>query len=992
MTARVLPTVAAGLIVVLAASGSASAQAADPADAYVGRLVTRVTVEIEGRAEPSAEMVGLLVVRVGEPLRREDWRISINRLATRFEQVRVAAEEAAGGVAIHFLVEPHHPIDSLEITGDTGVSASALRQLVLDRYGGIPSDERLADVEAATVRLLNDRGFRDARVTARSEETHNPDRATLVLEVAAGPVTRIVSIDVQGDGFMTPASVISRAGVRVGDRYQALEIQSRMAAIEESLRSDGYYEASARAAPGRRRDDGGIDVTLLVEAGPRIQVLFVGDPLPGAEADLVPIERSRSADADLLEDSRRRIEAGFRAQGYRDAQAPFTRVEEADGQQLVITFRLSRGPRYRVDTVRFGSDLTLPESDIQAAFGVKPGDPFSEASVLAGAGRVVLAYQELGFYEARADPEYVFGETDGSGDRMVVVWPRITEGRNGQVTEAVFEFTGTRLVSEVKLREVMRLREGRPYVLSHGISDQRDLERYYRDHGFPDLALVITPEFSANGRDVRLRVTITEGPQIIVGDIVVVGEQQISEAAVREAMTLRSGEPLGEAAEIESRRRLLDLGIFRDVRITTQNLLPGETVANLIVSVEELPATTIGFGGGLEVGRRPRAIVGGGSADFLEFSPRGSFEIGRRNLGGRNRSVNLFSRLALKPRTVDGDDPTAPGARDTRRFGFTEYRVTATFLERRAFRTDSDLTVDVTAEQGVRTLFNFSRKAINASVLRRVSPRVTVSGRYGLDFSRVFDLGIEEADRSLIDRLFPQVRLSTLSGGVLWDRRDDPVAPSTGTLVTANLEVAVRSLGSQVGYAKTFFQVSAFRPLTSNRRVVVATRAQLGVARGFERDVPVEDARGEPVLDAAGHAVTETVADLPASQRFFAGGGTTVRGFQIDRLGVAEVLNPNGLSNGGNAVMVLNAEVRAVVLQLIGRDLGVVGFADAGNVFARAGDLDVMRLRTTAGVGLRFDSPIGPLRFDVGLKFRRMVVGGRRERGWEYHLSIGEAF
>jgi outer membrane protein insertion porin family/translocation and assembly module TamA len=538
----------------------------------------------------------------------------------------------------------------------------------------------------------------------------------------------------------------------------------------------------------------------------------------------------------------------------------------------------------------------------------------------------------------------------------------------------------------------MRLREGRPYVLSHGIADQRDLERAYRDQGFPNLVLTITPEFSAEGREVRLRVTVTEGPQIVVGDIVVVGRQQISEAAVREALTLRTGEPLGEAAELESRRRLLDLGIFRRVSITAQDLLPGETVANVLVSVEELPATTVGFGGGLEVGRRPRAATGGGNTDVLELSPRGFFEIGRRNLGGRNRSVNLFSRLALKPRTEEASDPAGPDVVDTRRFGFTEYRITGSFREQRAFHTDADLTIDVTSEQGVRTLFNFARQAVNASVLRRVSPRVTLSGRYGLDFSRLFDVGIQEADRSLIDRLFPQVRLSILSGGVLWDRRDDPVAPSTGTLMTANLEVAARSLGSEVGYAKTFFLVSAFRPLTDKRRGVFAARAQVGLARGFERTVPVEDALGAPVVDASGQPVTETVADLPASQRFFAGGGTTVRGFQIDRLGVPEILNPNGLSNGGNAVVVLNAELRAVVLKLIGRDLGVVGFTDAGNVFARAGDLDVGRLRATAGLGLRFDSPIGPLRFDVGLKFRRMDVGGRRERGWEYHLSIGEAF
>lgn len=991
MTSRALIVVMAGLLVVVATAGSAMAQSADPAEPFVGRLVARVTVEIEGRPEPSTDMAALVTVRSGEPLRREDWRSSINRLATRFEQVTVLAVDEPGGLAIRFLVEPRHPIDSLQITGNPGISASALRQLVQDRYGGIPTDERLGDVEAATMRLLADQGYRDARVVATTLETHNPDRATLVLDVAAGPVTRIASLDVQGDGFLPAATVIARAGVQVGAPYRARDIQGRMAAIEESLRRDGYYEASARAQGVRRPDDSGMDVTLLVDAGPRIQVLFAGDPLPGDETDLVPIERNRSADADLLEDSRRRIESRFRADGYRDAQAPFTRIEQADGR-LVITFSLTRGPRYRVDSVVFWPELTLPQDVIRGAFGVRPGDPFSPEALLAGAGRVVLAYQELGFYEAAAEPVAELGETNAAGDRLVIVRPRITEGRQANVGEVVFEYTGTQRISETVLRGVMRLQESRPYVLSHGIADQRDLERAYRDRGFPNLVLTITPEFSAEGRDVRLRVTITEGPQIIVGDIVVVGRQQISEAAVREALTLRTGEPLGEAAELESRRRLLDLGIFRRVSITAQDLLPGETVANVLVSVEELPATTVGFGGGLEVGRRPRAATGGGNTDVLELAPRGFFEIGRRNLGGRNRSVNLFSRLALKPRTEEAADPSGPDVIDTSRFGFTEYRITASFREQRAFRTDADLTVDITSEQGVRTLFNFARQAFNASLLRRVSPRVTLSGRYGLDFSRLFDVGIQEADRSLIDRLFPQVRLSILSGGVLWDRRDDPVAPSTGTLMTANLEVAARSLGSEVGYAKTFFQVSAFRPLTDNRRVVFATRGQLGVARGFERTVPVEDALGAPVVDANGQPLTETVADLPASQRFFAGGGTTVRGFQIDRLGVPEILNPNGLSNGGNAVVVLNAELRAVVLKIIGRDLGVVGFTDAGNVFARAGDLDVGRLRATAGLGLRFDSPIGPLRFDVGLKFRRMDVGGRRERGWEYHLSIGEAF
>jgi outer membrane translocation and assembly module TamA len=128
------------------------------------------------------------------------------------------------------------------------------------------------------------------------------------------------------------------------------------------------------------------------------------------------------------------------------------------------------------------------------------------------------------------------------------------------------------------------------------------------------------------------------------------------------------------------------------------------------------------------------------------------------------------------------------------------------------------------------------------------------------------------------------------------------------------------------------------------------------------------------------------------SQRFFAGGGTSVRGFQLDRLGVPEILNPDGLSRGGNGLVVGNVELRRVLTTVFGRSLAVVGFLDGGNVFPRATDVSLDRLRGTAGFGARFDSPLGPIRLDFGFKLDPRVVNGRREPRWEYHLSIGEAF
>ena len=158
-----------------------------------------------------------------------------------------------------------------------------------------------------------------------------------------------------------------------------------------------------------------------------------------------------------------------------------------------------------------------------------------------------------------------------------------------------------------------------------------------------------------------------------------------------------------------------------------------------------------------------------------------------------------------------------------------------------------------------------------------------------------------------------------------------------------------------------------FTRLPGAGRLVFAGGARLGLARGFSQ------------------VVEESV---PASQRFFAGGSTTVRGFQLDRLGVREILNANGLSNGGNAMLVVNAELRSPLW----KDLGAVAFVDAGNVFGRVSDFDITALRPTAGVGIRYRSPIGPLRLDLGFKLNRETFPNRREHGSEWHFSLGHAF
>ena len=180
----------------------------------------------------------------------------------------------------------------------------------------------------------------------------------------------------------------------------------------------------------------------------------------------------------------------------------------------------------------------------------------------------------------------------------------------------------------------------------------------------------------------------------------------------------------------------------------------------------------------------------------LEFAPRGFFDIGRRNLFGANRSVNLYTRVSLRPK----DEPEDPEV-NVGPVGFSEYRVVATYRQPRWFG-PNDMTVTGLVEQGARTTYNFARRGVNLDVIRRLTPAVRVSGRYSFSSTRTFDEQLSEEDQATIDRLFPRVRLSGFSGAVARDTRDDLLQPTRGTFISGEGTVAARALGGQVGFMK----------------------------------------------------------------------------------------------------------------------------------------------------------------------------------------------
>lgn len=953
---------------------------ADVAD-YLGHPVTGIRVESEGRGIDDEAVLGLLETAVGRPLAMRDVRASVAHLFSlgRFADVVVRARTTAGGVAISYELQPLHPITTFAfsgLAGTPGIDRGDLRRIVEERFGSSPPAGRALEMAAFVATRLREAGYRRAAVTPRVDLEHDPERGTLVFGVTPGARTRIDAAEVSAPADIGAARVIDQLGLGRGAPYQPELLQGRVDRYVETLKREGHYNARLTLAPRFSADESAVVVAATVLPGPRVRLAFQGDPLPAARRDeLVPIAREGAIDEDLLEDSAQRIVDYFRRQGYRDARATFSR--DAVGPELVITFNVTRGPQYRIASVEVMGAASIPGAELATVLRIREGQVFSAAALAAEVSAIQDLYARRGYGRARAVPQ-AQPIVRASSAQEVPVALRIEVSEGVRTVVRTVRVEGNQALSEADLTAGLGLQPGQPFFPTQLAVDRDAVELKYANAGFRNASVTSRPGLSPDGDRADVVFAVEEGPRVFIDHVLIVGNDRTRAETIRRELQFKSGDPLGLAAITESQRRLATLGLFRRTRLT--ELGHGvETSRDVLVTVEEAPVTTVGYGGGIEAGSGFRPTAGGVASEQLQVAPRAFFEVGRRNLFGKNRSVNLFTRLSLRPRDRIAEDSNLPTTRS--RYGFSEYRVIGTYREPRVRNTAADAFLTGTLEQQQRSSFNFARRAFSAELLRRLTRELSVSGNYQIQRTELFDEKIDQSEKLLIDRLFPQVRLSSFSLTAIRDGRDDLLDPRSGTYFSINGQLAARRIGSEVGLLKSFVTTQLFRTVPQVPRVVVATSARLGLASGFPR-------RGL-VVDESGTAVEQTVRDLPASERFFAGGDTTVRGFALDQLGTAATIDNDGFPIGGNALVILNAELR---MQVRG-GLGLVGFFDSGNVFAKTNEIDLTALRSAMGVGIRYKSPVGPIRVDVGFKLnRRDISPGRREDPTAVHISLGQAF
>jgi outer membrane protein insertion porin family len=952
-------------------------------DDLIGEPIAEVRLEAAGRPVTEPAVLQLVETRVGQPLAILKVRQSIQHLyaLARYEQIRVEARRGERGLVLVYRLDPVRIASRIEFAGALGLPERRLRETVRDRLGARPRMARAGEAVEALRALYDASGYFRASVAAE-EALSDRGVHTLRFVVNAGPRATIGQVTVEGDVPLGRERLLALLHLQPGAPWEPQRLEAGTARALDALRERDRYQARIRPTVTRRPDGASVDVTVEVDAGPRIALVFEGDPLPQDRLRrLVPVAREGTVDEDLLEDSKRRIEQYLHEQGYWRAEVDYHQVDQAP-DEVRIVFSIRRGRPYVVAGAELEGIAAERRQEVALLVRERRGEPFVQSLLEEDLLRIARFYQERGFAGVKVDSTLPVATTDlpRGPEQAVFVRPRIVVHEGPRTVVTAVELVGASEVPEPAVRGAIGMQAGQPFYQPRMTADRQAIAVAYQNRGYRSVRVESDVRFSEDRTSAALIYRIAEGPRSVVDHVIIVGNHRTSAATIEQELQLRPGDPVAADAMAETQRRLAALGLFRRVRLT-EVPSPGQEARDIIVTVEEAPPTTIGYGAGLEGGRILRQPTPNEPAvEQLELAPRGFFEIGRRNLLGKNRSVSLFTRASLRRR-----DPTSETETERSGYGFNEYRVLGVYREPRLFGWSVDAEASAFLEQAIRSSFNFRRNGINGQISRRLPRDLSIVGRYTLGNTDLFDERYAPDEQPLIDRLYPQVRLSVVSGASFWDTRNDLFEPTRGGLVGIETDLALRAVGSEVGYVKNLAQGFVYRRVPGTRRTVFAGGARIGLARGFRQEAELPS--GSPVSNGDGTSVT--IEDLPASERFYAGGDTTVRGYALDRLGDAAVLDQNGFPTGGDALAIFNAELRFPVW----RSLGGVLFVDAGNVFARVSDLDLSRLKTSTGFGIRYRSPVGPIRVDLGVKLQPTTfANGTREPRTALHISLGQAF
>lgn len=919
---------------------------------YEGKEIAGVEYQPPDQPLAPADLARLQTLAPGETFHGSEVARVIDALfATgRYQDIQVDARSEGNRVVVRFITRHTSFVGHVGVLGpiaDPPNRAQLVSAAKLD-LGAPFRPELLETAQKQIEQLFVANGLYEAKVSLGTSEDSKTQQMNVNITVDPRHRARFQAPAIQGNTKLPDATIIKATGWRmrfIGRWKRVTEslTNTGIQGIQRRYQKDDRLTASVALRgqnydPAKRR----VQPQLEIHAGPKVQIKAVEAKVSKKVLQrYVPIFQEGVVQEDLLVEGARNLRDYFQSQGYLDADVTFRTLPEHD-DVLTIEYVITQGARQKVVRIAIQGNRYFSTDTIRERMFMQPSSfrlrrgRFSNAFLRKDQETVTRLYRENGFRDVDVTSEVDNNYNGKSG--QVGVTLIISEGPQWIVSKLSLE--GASEPDQPTLMGLIISTDGQPYSDVSIGKDRAAIVNFYRSEGYLNAAVDVKVSPAAAPHQVLVTYRITPGEQRFVRDILFSGLKATRLSYVKNNLLMENHGPLSFTAMRNSQRHLYDLGAFASVQAAVQN--PGGTEAYkyVLLDFDEGRRYTLNVGVGAQIGR-----IGGTTSDVTApggstgFSPRVAIDLKRLNQWGLNHTIalqtiasNIEKKAALSylwPRfqNSEGRSITFTGLYDSSR--------------------------DVTT-------FSSRREEAAVQISQKLSKPTTILFRYAYRRVSTNDVVIPAL---LVPQLLQPVRLGIVSATLVQDRRDNSADAHRGLYNTLDVAVTSKVLGSQRSFVRIVGKNATYYPLTRN--VTFARQTTFGAILPFATPAGLND------TDA-----------VPLPERLYGGGDVSHRGFPQNQAGPRDLgtpagpggtaTAPTGFPLGGNALFFNTFELR---FPLLGDNINGVIFHDAGNVYRNLSSLsfrasqrnlqDFDYMVHAAGFGIRYKTPVGPVRFDL---------------------------
>ena len=937
---------------------------------YEGQPVS--SVELAGQPDLNLdEFMSLLAQQSGEEFSTEKVNQTINALRQtgRFTDISLDLRPEQEGVRVVFILQPAVFFGMYRFPGAEQFPYARLLQ-VSNYVAQEPySAGELQKAEKSILAFLQRNGYFESQVKSAVQVDRETGLANVNFQVTLKRLAKFGEIVIQGatpeEGDHLKGSLrslrarLKLSAIREGKNYSLKALENATQFLEAHLQAEDHLAAQVKLTGAvYNPETNRADISFDVQTGPIVHPSVEGARLwPWTRHKLLPVYQQSGLTPELIQEGRQNLMAYFREKGFFDVQVETEARAQPDG--ISILYQVDKGKRKRIEGAEFTGNKHFDEDELQEHVRVKEASLLSKGSYDGDSIKTLQAfYQSKGYNQVKVTPQF-----NTKGDDVVVTFV-VEEGPQDIVETFRIEGNATMSVSQLA-PDGLRLAPGQPYAQKSIDEDRNKIISHYLEEGYLTATFRTKAEPLPNDEHkFEVIYEIQEGPQVKTNRIVTIGQEVTKETLINKQIQVSPAKPLNEREILSSESRLYSTGVFDWAEVNPRRQITTQEEEDVIVKVHESKRNSLSYGFGYEVVSKGGSVPSGTVAvpglppiglpsafktnQKTVHGPRVNFQYLRNNVRGKAETITIGGLYGPLDRrgSFAFTDPN---------FRWTSW--TATLSATGEINKENPIFDSRTAQFGFQL-----QKPINAKQTQTLLLRYTLT-----------QTGLRNL---LIPELVPQedlhTRLSTLAAVWIHETRDNPIDAHRGIYQSFEFDLNPAALGSDANFAKILGQSAYYKNLNG---IVWASSLRAGFLVPFAN------------------------SHVPLSQRFFSGGGSTLRGFPLNAAGPQRTITACGdpsnaatcapivVPTGGNQLFILNTELRFPVP--LKKGLSFVTFYDGGNVFDRIDLGDFARYYSNSiGIGVRYATPVGPIRFDIG----RNLTPVPGIKPTQFFITLGQAF